>query len=63
MIALRTGIIIGNINISPTVGVSILLIAICMGIVEYNTAIMQAKAATAAINLTGNNPKRVGVLY
>jgi len=60
MIALRTGIIIGNINISPTVGVSILLIAICMGIVEYITAIVQAKAATAAINLTGKQPEEGG---
>ena len=60
MIAMRTGIIVGHINISPSVGIAILIIAICMGIVEYITAIMQAKAATAAINLTGKQPEEGG---
>ncbi|MCR4319337.1 MAG: V-type ATP synthase subunit K [Candidatus Brocadiaceae bacterium] len=60
IIALRTGIIIGNINVSAAVGVSIFLIAICTGIVEYITAVVQAKAATAAINLTGKQPEEGG---
>src|SRR3990172_4322074 len=60
MIALRTGIINGNINISPAVGGAILLIAICTSIVEYITAVVQAKAATAAINLTGKQPEEGG---
>ena len=60
MIALRTGVIMGNINISPAVGGAILLVAICMGIVEYITALLQAKAATTAINLTGKQPEEGG---
>ena len=43
MIAMRTGIIVGHINISPSVGIAILIIAICMGIVENLTAVMQAE--------------------
>ena len=61
MIALRTGVINGNINISPAVGGAILLIAICTGIVEYITAIVQAKAPQRLSILQGNNPKRAGV--
>lgn len=60
MIALRTGIIDGRIPISSAVGGSILLVALCMGTVEYLTAIMQAKAASAAINLTGKQPDEGG---
>src|SRR3989337_2849562 len=60
MITLRTGVIKGNINISPAVGGAILLIAICTSIVEYITAVVQAKAATAAINLTGKQPEEGG---
>ena len=60
MIAMRTGIIVGHINISPSVGIAILIIAICMGIVENLTAVMQAKASAAAINLTGKQPEEGG---
>ncbi|MCF6154131.1 MAG: V-type ATP synthase subunit K [Candidatus Brocadia sp.] len=60
MIALRTGIITGNLNIPPAIGVAILLIAIATSIVEYITALIQAKAATAAINLTGKQPEEGG---
>ncbi|MDN3514548.1 MAG: V-type ATP synthase subunit K [Candidatus Brocadia sp.] len=60
MIALRTGIIAGNINISAAVGGAILLVAICMSIVEYITALLQAKSAAAAINLTGKQPEEGG---
>ena len=60
MIALRTGVIIGNLNITPVIGVSILLIAIATSLVEYLTALIQARAATAAINLTGKQPEEGG---
>ncbi len=60
MIALRSGLIGGKITISPVVGVAILLVAICMGIVEYITAVTQAKAAVSAINLTGKQPEEGG---
>ncbi|MEP9412563.1 MAG: V-type ATP synthase subunit K [Candidatus Brocadia sp.] len=60
MIALRTGVIAGNMNISPAVDMSIFLIAICTGIVEYITAIMQGRAAASAINLTGKQPEEGG---
>ncbi|OHB82820.1 MAG: hypothetical protein A3J73_03225 [Planctomycetes bacterium RIFCSPHIGHO2_02_FULL_38_41] len=60
MIALRTGIIGGKLTIPTTVGVSILLIAICAGVVEYLTAVIQGKAATSAINLTGKQPEEGG---
>ncbi|MDE2216081.1 MAG: V-type ATP synthase subunit K [Planctomycetota bacterium] len=60
MIALRTGLIGGKINVSTSVGVSIFLVAVCMGIVEYLTAVTQGRAATSAINLTGKQPEEGG---
>ncbi len=60
MIALRTGVIVGNLSISPAIGIAILMIAIATGIVEYITALAQAKAAVAAINLTGKQPEEGG---
>jgi V/A-type H+-transporting ATPase subunit K len=60
MISLRTGIILGNINIPPAIGGAILLVAVGMGVVEYMTALIQARAATAAINLTGKQPEEGG---
>jgi V/A-type H+-transporting ATPase subunit K len=60
MIALRTGIIVGNITISSAVGIAVFLVAVATSFVEYITAVIQARAATAAINLTGKQPEEGG---
>lgn len=60
MIALRSGIIEGEISISPIVGMAILAVGICMGIVQWRCAIYQGEASAAAINLTSKQPEESG---
>lgn len=60
MIALRSGMIAGEVAISPIVGVAIFVVAICMGIVLWKSASNQGEAAAAAINLTSKQPSESG---
>ena len=60
MIALRSGIIKGEITISPIVGMAILAVGVCMGIVQWRCAIYQGEACAAAINLTSKRPEESG---
>ncbi len=60
MIALRCGIIAGAVTIPPIVGIAIFVVAICMGIVQWRSAISQGEASAAAINLTSKQPGESG---
>lgn len=60
MIALRCGIIGGIVTIPPIVGIAVFVVAVCMGIVLWRSAIMQGEASAAAINLTSKQPAEGG---
>ena len=60
MISLRGGIIKGEITITPIVGLAILAVGVCMGIVQWRCAIYQGEASAAAINLTSKQPEEMG---
>ncbi len=60
MISLRSGMVTGKVTASPTVGISLFIIGLCMGLVEWKSAILQGEAAAAAINLTGKKPEESG---
>jgi len=60
MIALRSGLIKGEISISPIAGLATLAVGICMGIVQWKCAIFQGEASAAAINLTAKQPDESG---
>ncbi|MEK6577278.1 MAG: V-type ATP synthase subunit K [Nitrospirota bacterium] len=60
MIALRSGLVGGKVTASPTVGISLFIIGLCMGLVEWKSAILQGEASAAAINLTGKRPEESG---
>ena len=60
MIALRSGLVGGKVTASPTVGISLFIIGLCMGLVEWKSAILQGETSAAAINLTGKRPEESG---
>ncbi|HLF87096.1 MAG TPA: permease, partial [Nitrospiria bacterium] len=60
MISLRSGMVTGKVTASPTVGISLFIIGLCMGLVEWKSAILQGEASAAAINLTGKRPEESG---
>jgi len=61
MIALRTGLLGGGeVAVTPLVGLALLLIGACMGIVEWKSAIYQGETCAACINLTGKRPEEGG---
>jgi V/A-type H+-transporting ATPase subunit K len=60
MIALRSGLVGGKVTASPTVGIALFIIGLCMGLVEWKSAVFQGEVAAAAINLTGKRPDESG---
>ncbi len=60
MIAMRSGLIAGKVEMTPTVGLSLFFIGLCTGIVEWQSAISQGEASAAAINLTAKKPDESG---
>lgn len=60
MISLRSGLVGGKVTATPTVGISLFIIGLCMGLVEWKSAILQGEASAAAINLTGKRPEESG---
>jgi len=60
LIALRCGLLAGEVFISPLVGVSLFFVGACMGVVELLSAIYQGETSAACINLTGKRPEEGG---
>lgn len=60
MIALQSGLITGNIVVTPIVGIALLAIGAGMGIVQWKSAIAQGETSAAAINYTGKRPEELG---
>lgn len=60
IIALRSGLIIGEVVVTPIVGVALFAIGTCMGIVQWKSAIAQGEVSAAAINYTAKQPGESG---
>ena len=60
IIALRTGLLKGDVVVAPLVGVGLFFIGLCMGAVEWRSAVYQGETSAACINLTGKKPEEGG---
>lgn len=60
IMALRSGLITGQIVVTPIIGVALFAIGAFMGIVQWKTAIVQGEVSAAAINYTGKQPGESG---
>ena len=60
IIAVRTGLLGGDVTVSPLAGVGVFLIGLCMGVVEWRSAVYQGETSAACINLTGKKPEEGG---
>jgi V/A-type H+-transporting ATPase subunit K len=59
-IANRTGLMSGKVAVAPLVGVGLFFVGLCMGLVEWRSAIYQGEASAAAINLVARKPEEAG---
>ena len=59
-IAMRTGLLSGEIAVAPVVGLAMFFIGLCMGVVEWKSAVFQGETSAACINLTGKRPEEGG---
>ena len=60
IIAVRTGLLKGDVTVSPITGIGIFFIGLCMGVVEWRSAVYQGETSAACINLTGKKPEEGG---
>lgn len=60
MIALRSGLITGEVTVTPSAGLALFAIGVAMGLVEWRSAISQGEASAAAISLTAKKPAEMG---
>ncbi len=59
-IAKSTGLLAGELVVAPVVGLSLFFIGLCMGIVEWKSAVYQGETSAACINLTAKRPEEGG---
>lgn len=60
IMAVRSGLIAGKVTATPMVGLGLFFIGVCMGVVEWRSAIFQGETSAAAINLTAKKPDEAG---
>lgn len=60
MIALKTGLMAGQVAVSPLVGLALLFIGLCAGVVLWLSAVNQGMTSAASINLTAKKPEESG---
>jgi len=60
MISLRTGIMGNKIAVTPLVGMALLFIGLCTGMVLWLSAVNQGRTSAASINLTAKKPEESG---
>ncbi len=61
MIAMRIGLMgEAEVSVSPLVGIGLFVIGLCMGIVEWRSAVYQGETSAACINMTGKRPEEGG---
>lgn len=59
-IARQTGLLGGELVVAPVVGLALFFIGLCMGIVEWKSAVYQGETSAACINLTAKRPEEGG---
>jgi len=59
-IALRTGLVAGTPAVTPVVGLSLLAIGTCAGVVYWRSAVYQGQTSAASINLVARKPDEAG---
>ena len=60
MIALQTGIMGGDVTVTPLVGLGLLFIGLCAGMVLWLSAVNQGRTSAASVNLTAKKPEESG---
>ena len=60
IICLKSGLLAGKVVASPIVGLGMFFVGLCMGIVEWRSAIYQGETSAAAINLVSKKPEESG---
>jgi V/A-type H+-transporting ATPase subunit K len=60
MISLQTGLMAGEVAVSPLTGLSLLAIGLCTGVVLWLSAVNQGQTSAASINLTAKKPEESG---
>jgi F0F1-type ATP synthase membrane subunit c/vacuolar-type H+-ATPase subunit K len=60
MIAMRIGLFAGAVSCTPVQGLALMAVGICMGIVEWRSAIYQGEASAAGIAMTAKKPEESG---
>jgi len=60
LMAYKTGLLSGAPTCPPVMGFGMFFIGLCVGIVEYRSAIFQGEASAASINLTARRPDEAG---
>jgi len=58
--AAQTGILGGALKVTPLMGLALMAVGICAGIVQYRSAIYQGEASAAAISMTARRPEESG---
>ena len=58
--AARTGLLGGEVKVTPLMGVGLLAVGVCAGVVLWRSAVYQGEASAAAINLTSRQPGESG---
>jgi len=61
IISLRIGLLGGvEVSVAPLTGLALLFVGLCMGIVEWKSAVYQGETSAACINLTAKRPEEAG---
>ncbi|MBM4043356.1 MAG: V-type ATP synthase subunit K [Planctomycetes bacterium] len=58
--AAQTGLLSGALKVTPLMGVALMAVGICAGIVQYRSAVYQGEASAAAISMTARRPEESG---
>lgn len=58
--AAQTGLLGGALKVTPLMGLALMAVGICAGVVLYRSAVYQGEAAAASISLTARRPDESG---
>ena len=60
MMCLQTGIMAGKVTVTPLVGMALMFVGVCTGMVLWLSAVNQGRTSAASINLTAKKPEESG---
>jgi len=59
-IAIRIGLLGGNVTVPPVIGLGIFFVGVAMGVVQWRSALYQGETSAAAINYVAKKPDEAG---